>query len=279
MSNSLIKPLGSTTLNLSQGSGGATTIPSTATGGLQLYNTADQTTNYERLELLWSSNVGILQTASGGSGSARELRLNANSVLRLRSRGGVDTSCIIADAAAAFTATSGTINVFQITPTYNQASGTAANTDLLVNRTETAVGSGAQNLMDLQVGAASRFSVSSIGGTRTALAGRGVGHKIYNTADETTNYERVELLWNSNIAYLQTAKGGSGTARSLAIGVDAAAITIDSTLLSTFSGAIRAVNLATASAPAYAKGVIYFDTTLNKLRVGGASAFETITSV
>jgi hypothetical protein len=35
----------------------------------------------------------------------------------------------------------------------------------------------------------------------------------------------------------------------------------------------------TASAPAYVKGAIYFDTTLNKLRVGGATAWETITSV
>lgn len=34
----------------------------------------------------------------------------------------------------------------------------------------------------------------------------------------------------------------------------------------------------TASAPAYVKGAIYFDTTLNKLRVGGATAWETITS-
>ena len=35
----------------------------------------------------------------------------------------------------------------------------------------------------------------------------------------------------------------------------------------------------TSSAPAYVKGAIYFDTTLNKLRIGGATAWETITSV
>ena len=35
----------------------------------------------------------------------------------------------------------------------------------------------------------------------------------------------------------------------------------------------------TASAPSYVKGGLYFDTTLNKLRVGGASAWETVTSV
>jgi hypothetical protein len=35
----------------------------------------------------------------------------------------------------------------------------------------------------------------------------------------------------------------------------------------------------TAGAPAYVKGALYFDTTLNKLRVGGATAWETITSI
>lgn len=35
----------------------------------------------------------------------------------------------------------------------------------------------------------------------------------------------------------------------------------------------------TISAPAYIKGGIYFDTTLNKLRVGGATDWETITSI
>jgi hypothetical protein len=36
---------------------------------------------------------------------------------------------------------------------------------------------------------------------------------------------------------------------------------------------------ATSGAPAYVKGALYFDTTLNKLRVGGAAGWETVTSV
>jgi hypothetical protein len=39
------------------------------------------------------------------------------------------------------------------------------------------------------------------------------------------------------------------------------------------------IQAATVNAPAYAKGAIYFDLTLNKLRVGGATAWETVTSV
>ena len=46
-----------------------------------------------------------------------------------------------------------------------------------------------------------------------------------------------------------------------------------------FGGTISPQQATTAAAPAYVKGAIYFDTTLNKLRVGGATAYETITSV
>lgn len=59
--------------------------------------------------------------------------------------------------------TSGQVNGVSITPTYNQASGTASNTDLLINRTETAIGSGAQYLIDAQVGGVSKFSVTNTG--------------------------------------------------------------------------------------------------------------------
>jgi hypothetical protein len=60
-------------------------------------------------------------------------------------------------------ATSGTIKSFSILPTYNQATGTAANTDFFINRTETAIGSGAQFFIDLQVGSVSKYSVSNTG--------------------------------------------------------------------------------------------------------------------
>jgi hypothetical protein len=55
----------------------------------------------------------------------------------------------------------------------------------------------------------------------------------------------------------------------------------DATVLVSINGigVIFPLQAATASAPAYVKGGIYFDTTLNKLRVGGVTAWETITSV
>ena len=47
----------------------------------------------------------------------------------------------------------------------------------------------------------------------------------------------------------------------------------------TAGGTISPQQATTAAAPAYVKGAIYFDTTLNKLRVGGATDWETVTSV
>lgn len=43
-------------------------------------------------------------------------------------------------------------------------------------------------------------------------------------------------------------------------------------------GLLKLPQYATADAPPYVKGGMYFDTTLNKARVGGATAYETITS-
>lgn len=50
-----------------------------------------------------------------------------------------------------------------ISPTYNQTSGTGSSTDLLINRTETAVGSGAQYLLDAQSGGMTKFNITSKG--------------------------------------------------------------------------------------------------------------------
>ena len=44
-------------------------------------------------------------------------------------------------------------------------------------------------------------------------------------------------------------------------------------------GVIMPVQATTALAPTYVKGGMYFDTTLNKMRIGGASAWETVTSI
>jgi hypothetical protein len=72
---------------------------------------------------------------------------------------------------------------------------------------------------------------------------------------------------------------GSGGSITLRTANAAGGITLDATSNTSFTGTIKPQLATTAGAPAYVKGAIYFDTTLNKLRVGGATAWETITSV
>jgi hypothetical protein len=93
---------------------------------------------------------------SSGQGTAITLNLYGG--------GGVCTNSYNITPLSAITATTGSVAVLKITPTYNQASGSAANTDLVINRTETAVGSGTQLLMDLQVATrGSYFAISNYG--------------------------------------------------------------------------------------------------------------------
>ena len=61
-----------------------------------------------------------------------------------------------------FTGSSGDQTMMQINPTINQTS-TAGYTGIKLNVTETATGSGTKNLIDLQVGSNSKFSVSNAG--------------------------------------------------------------------------------------------------------------------
>lgn len=101
----------------------------------------------------------------------------------------------------AMTASSGTQAFVQLAPIYNQ-SGTAAGTDLLVNRTETAVGSGAQLLMDLQVGSTSKFNVANDGGVFVPAiksgatqggAGAAAG-ELWKTASHATLPDNVVMI-------------------------------------------------------------------------------------
>jgi hypothetical protein len=72
-----------------------------------------------------------------------------------------------AGATGELTAASGIQTFAAIKPTINQ-SGTAGYTGILLNVTETAVGTGAKNLMDLQVGGVSKFSVDNAGNMTAA---------------------------------------------------------------------------------------------------------------
>jgi len=214
-------------------------ITSTGAAGLQVYNTVNQTTDYERLEALWSGNVGIVRTTSAGSGTPRALRLigtGASSAVSQITLNRVTAPFFEATItgtslagknyysitlASADTATSGTNGFLSITPTYNQASGTAANDDFSLIRTETAIGSGVQRLMNLGTTAlGSQFAVSNRG--MVTIAGALItapqllsGAGAVNVTTGSTNYTSTGVA-----QALTLADGVAGQRKSVIHSVD-----------------------------------------------------------
>jgi len=148
-----------------------------------LYNTADQTTNYERLRAQWTSNIANVFTVKGGTGSVRALRLgtanasdapapdlasltvsttvNSPFIFTAGSTTGsssVGNDLLVQTLAAA----SGTQTGVRISPTIDQ-SGTAGYTALDINPTESATGSGAKLLQRWATGVTTRAQLDSTG--------------------------------------------------------------------------------------------------------------------
>ena len=93
-------------------------------------------------------------------------------------------------------------------------------------------------------------------------------------AAPTINVNAVALsLDDNNSATLRYPRNGAANDIEIYVSGTIRAATLN------FQGVFMPVQAVTASAPAYVKGGMYFDTTLNKLRIGGATGWETVTSV
>lgn len=141
--------------------------------------------------------------------------------------------------SSAYSNTSGNVKILSITPTYNQTSGTAANTDLLINRTQTAVGSGAQYLIDAQVGGVSKFSVTNAGAATfgdtvrmTQLAGlSGTNYLIPDSSNfYPSQADNINLGKSSNPWYaIYLGSGGLFLGKTVTAGGTTGAQTINKT--------------------------------------------------
>ncbi len=144
-------------------------------GVLELYNTADQTTNYERVTAYWNGTTFTLASTAGGTGTARSMTFstpvtsltiarNNNAVNGMVQVSAPSSSAGVAQfgTSGALTASSGLQNSINIAPSLNQ-SGTAGYAMLLINPTENATGSGTKRLIDAQVGGVSKFTVDNAG--------------------------------------------------------------------------------------------------------------------
>lgn len=199
------------------------TLPSSATG-IALYNTADQTTNYERLRIYNTGNVHTIASENGGSGTLRELKLTnaAGFTLRLNSGSSAGivqvtgstgfASGIGVNISPTFAASSGTVIGAQVTPTIT-TSGTNGYTALLINPTETSTGSGAKNLIDAQVGSVSKFTVANDGAT-TITGGFNMntsGSALTLTYNPATNFSNGVVIRKKGTTGDATAATANGS--------------------------------------------------------------------
>lgn len=149
-------------------------VPSGGTG-FDVYNTVDQTTNYERLRLRVSSNVFIVGAQNGGTGTLRGLNLvGGASTLSIGTstavtgafnfnRASGTAGISIVGINGSFTQTSGTSNFLSLIHTVNQSS-TAGYRSLWISPYQQATGSGVKYLID-----AGTNSAADGGGTHTSL--------------------------------------------------------------------------------------------------------------
>lgn len=127
------------------------------------------------------TNTGSCIVADGFYAPATLIAFSGNPGTKLHIDGDVGYSPRF--TIATNTATSGNGVGLSVTPTYNQTSGTAANTDLLINRTETAVGSGTQRLMSAQVGSVEKAAIDNKGAITSTM--------INNTDSDTDEIDSV----------------------------------------------------------------------------------------
>lgn len=159
----------------SGGGGGSIVSPTGSTW--QLFNSADQVTNYERFRVNWTTNVLNLGTEFAGTATARVLQIGVaatagaaiNTYLKIqpasapffsfaRSSSALGAFINLDDGVTAFInplASSGTQIAFDCNPRISQT-GTAAYTAFQINPTETTTGSGIRSLLDAAVGGSLR---------------------------------------------------------------------------------------------------------------------------
>jgi hypothetical protein len=229
-----------------------------ATGGtVELYNTADQTTNYEKTTLRYNSNVLELAHIYGGTGTTRTMRIGAASAAGIGptryfqvqgstlpflscywSSTTVAGNAVSVGNGATLLASSGTQIALAINPTVTQTS-TAGYTALLVNPTETSnTGSGTKLLADFQLGGVSKAKIDTAG-VITSGGNQVSTHSIETITGAKTfggiaNHRYVVLIGASGAPTLPTA--ASNTSLYTFKNVDTSSKTILTTSSQTIEG-------------------------------------------
>jgi len=204
---------------------GQASVVSTGPGGFESYNITGA--NYERAFMKWDSNVFKIGTEKSGSGTLRNLSIEAPTIVLGSSN--VTMTGSIADTTNRVT--KGWFTNLEVTnsPTVN---GTAISAIYapIASPTFTGIVTTPIMIFNQQVAPAAAADVAKVwaqdyaaGDTRLYFQSE-AGNPIilgkneiqfYNTADITTNYERLAIRWESNSVLIAPEKGGEGTGRYL----------------------------------------------------------------
>lgn len=154
-----------------------------------------------------------------------------------------------------FSNTSGAGIAVTISPTYNQASGSGANTDLQIKRVETALQSGAQSMINClagSTGATQVFNVDNIGGV---IVGGGTRLKKVISATASLNFPSISAASYQDLTISVT---GAADGDPVSIGAPNAAATASVIYFAWVSAAdtvtVRAINIDPSNAHDPASG-------------------------
>lgn len=219
-------------------------------GSIELYNTSDQVTNWEKLAIRFSSNNAEIRTLYNGTGGSRNLVMGSGG-LAGESPGTNASQIVLRPSFAPFIELSRSSNLagnlvaatggmggasvsqaaFAITPPITQ-SGTSSYAALLINPTETATGSGTKRLIDAQVGSATKFAVDNTGSAKIYQG----SVEIHRFAESVSNTEYGYMRWNGSTFQFGASASGTGILRSVSIAAWSSSMTLNAVPVAYTSG-------------------------------------------
>jgi hypothetical protein len=210
-----------------------TTIASTG-AVIELYGTADQTTNFSKIAQKFSSTNTEIGTYYGGSATSPSLSFGINLAsvsqslhkyikfnnfaptieLRWTSSASIAKAVSVGSASDSLSSSSATQSVFCIEPVINQSS-TGAYNALLINVTQTATGSGTKRLINAQVGGTSKFYVDnsgavSVSGTAATISSGTGTPEAAVTAPIGSLYTRTDGGAGTTLYVKESGTGNTG---------------------------------------------------------------------